>query len=129
MDGDELVRDPAAPDVPSVGEAYRIVHGENPSGPAWDSYKAVARAIGNGGKIMMMHSDAPPEARAALKRAVEAMIKDPEYLKSAETVLEGYGFNVGEKLEANIAAIGKMDAASIAWLQELLSRDFRMKFK
>ena len=44
-------------------------------------------------------------------------------------MLEGYGFNTGEQLEANIAAIGQMDAASIAWLQELLSRDFRMKFK
>ena len=57
------------------------------------------------------------------------MIRDPEYLKTAESVLEGYGFNTGERLEANIAAIGKMDAASIAWLQELLTRDFRMKFK
>ncbi len=129
MDGDRLTRDPAAPDVPSVGEAYQAVHGVAPSGPAWDSYKAVARAIGNGGKIMMMHSDAPAEARAALKRAVEAMVKDPAYMKSAESVLEGYGFNTGEQLEKNIAAIGQMDAASIAWLQELLSRDFRMKFK
>ena len=129
MDGDNLTRDPAAPDVPSVGEAYQIVHGVAPSGPAWDSYKAIARAIGNGGKIMMIHSDAPPEARAALKRAVEAMIKDPEYMKSAESVLEGYGFTTGEQLEKNIAAIGNMDASSIAWLQELLSRDFRMKFK
>ena len=57
------------------------------------------------------------------------MVKDPEYLKSAETVLEGYGFTTGEQLEKNIAAIGQMDPASIAWLQELLSRDFRMKFK
>ena len=31
-------------------------------------------------------------------------------------------------LEANIAAIGRMDATSIAWLQDLLSREFRMKF-
>jgi hypothetical protein len=129
MDGDKLVRDPAAPDVPSVGEAYEMVHGVPPSGPAWDSYKAIARAIGNGGKIMMVHSDAPPEARAALRRAVEAMVKDPDYMKSAEAVLEGYGFNTGEQLEKNIAAIGNMDQASIAWLQELLTRDFRMKFK
>ena len=56
------------------------------------------------------------------------MTRDAEYLKMAESVLEGYGFNTGEKLEANIAAIGRMDAESIAWLQELLSRDFRMKF-
>ena len=77
----------------------------------------------------MIHSDAPAAARAAIKQGIEAMIKDPEYLKTAENVLEGYGFNTGEQLEANIAAIGQMDAASIAWLQELLSRDFRMKFK
>ena len=77
----------------------------------------------------MIHSDAPAAARAAIKRGIEAMVRDADYLKTAETVLEGYGFNTGEKLEANIAAIGKMDAASIAWLQELLSRDFRMKFK
>jgi hypothetical protein len=47
----------------------------------------------------------------------------------AENVLEGYGFSTGEKLETNIAAIGKMDATSITWLQELLSSDFRMKFR
>ena len=129
MDGDNLTRDPAAPDVPSVAEAYRTIHGVDPSGPAWESYKAVARAVGNGGKSIMIHADAPPEARAALAQAIEAMIKDPEYLKTAEKVLEGYGFNTGARLDANIAAIGKMDAASIAWLQELLTREFRMKFK
>jgi hypothetical protein len=128
MDGDRLVRDTAARDVPSVGEVYRDIHGMEPSGPEWESYKAVARAIGNGGKILMLHSDAPPAARAALKQAIEAMTRDPEYLKVAESVLEGYGFSTGERLGANIAAIGRMDAASIAWLQDLLSREFRMKF-
>jgi hypothetical protein len=128
MDGERLTRDPAAADVPSLAEVFRAIHGVDPSGPAWESYKAVARAIGNGGKILMIHSDAPPAARAAVKRGVEAMIKDPEYLKVAESVLEGYGFNTGEQLEANIAAIGRMNAESIGWLQELLSRDFRMKF-
>jgi hypothetical protein len=56
------------------------------------------------------------------------MVVDGEFLKMSESELEGYGFNTGEQLEANIAAIGKMDAGSIAWLQELFSRDFRMKF-
>jgi len=129
MDGEILTRDPAAPDVPSVAEAYRAINGVDPSGPAWESYKAVARAIGNGGKIIMIHSDAPPEARAEIKRGIQAMVQDPEYLKTAESVLEGYGFNTGEQLEANIAAIGRMDAASIEWLRDLLSRDFKMKFK
>ena len=42
-------------------------------------------------------------------------------------MLEGYGFNTGEEVEAN-TPLGRMDAQSIAWLQELLTRDFRMKF-
>jgi len=129
MDGGHLVRDPAAPDLPSVGEAYRAIHGVEPSGPGWDAYKAVARAIGNGGKILMIHSDAPPEAIASVKRGIGAMIKDPEYLKVAESVLEGYGLTAGADLEANIAAIGEMDPSSVAWLQELLTRDFGMKFR
>jgi len=129
MDGERLVRDGAARDIPSVAEVYRDIHGVDPSGPGWESYKAVARAIGNGGKILMLHSDAPAAARLALQQAIETMIKDPEYLKAAESVLEGYGFSTGERLEANIAAIGRMDAASIAWLQDLLSREFRMKFR
>jgi hypothetical protein len=128
MDGERLVRDPAAPDVPTVADAYREIYGNDPSGPAWESYKAATRAVGNGGKILMIHGDAPLPARAAVKRAVAAMIEDAEFLKMSESALEGYGFNTGEQLEASIAAIGKMEPESIAWLQELFSRDFRMKF-
>ena len=128
MDGDKLVRDQAAPDIPTAGEAYREIYGVDPSGPAWEAYTASVRAAGNGGKIVMVHSDLPAEARAALKRAVDTMIKDPEYLKKAESVLEGYGFTTGENLEKTIAAIGNTKPEDIAWLQELLSRDFKLKF-
>ena len=118
----------AIPDVPSLAETYREIYGSDPAGPAWVSYKAATRAVGNGGKILMIHGDAPLPARTAIKRAVAAMVTDAEFLKMAESVLEGYGFNTGEQLEANIAAIGRMDTDSIAWLQDLFSRDFRMKF-
>jgi len=128
MDGEHLVRDPAAPDVPTVADAYREIYGSDPAGPAWDSYKAATRAVGNGGKILMIHGDAPLPARAAVERAVATMVEDVDFLKMSESVLEGYGFNTGEQLEANIAAIGKMEPESIAWLQEFFSRDFRMKF-
>ena len=129
MEGDRLVRDPAAPDLPSVAEVFRDIHGTDPSGPGWEAYKAAVRAVGNGGKILMIHSDAPPAAHDAIKRGIAAMTKDAEFLKMSESVLEGYGFNTGETLEANVAAIGKMEPQSIAWLQELLTRDFRMKFR
>ena len=43
-------------------------------------------------------------------------------------MLEGYGFTTGENLEATIAAIGRTKPDDIAWLQDLLSRDFKLKF-
>jgi putative tricarboxylic transport membrane protein len=128
MDGDKLVRDPGAPDLPTVAEAYREMYGVDPSGPAWEAYKAVVRAVGNGGKILMTHSDGPPESRAALRRAVEAMTKDQEFLQKAESVLEGYGLNSGASLAATIAAISQMTPADIAWLQDMLTRQAHMKF-
>jgi hypothetical protein len=128
MDGDRLVRDPGAPDLPTVAEAYREMHGVDPSGPAWEAYKAVVRAAGNGGKILMTHSDGPPAAREALRRAAAAMAKDQEFLQKAESALEGYGLNTGDSLAATIAAVGRTTPADIAWLQDLLSREFRMKF-
>jgi hypothetical protein len=128
MDGDRLVRDPGAPDLPTVAEAYREMHGVDPSGPAWEAYKAVVRAAGNGGKILMTHSDGPPAAREALRRAAAAMAKDQEFLQKAESALEGYGLNTGDSLAATIAAIGRTTPTDIAWLQDLLSREFRMKF-
>ena len=118
----------AGPDVPTAGEAYREIYGTEPSGPAWEAYVASVRAAGNGGKILLTHKDVEPAARVALKRAIDVMIKDPEYLKKAESVLEGYGFNTGDNLVSTIDAIDRMKQEDIAWLQNLLSRDFRLKF-
>jgi len=128
MEGDRLVRDPAAPDLPTVAEAYREMYGVEPSGPPWEAYKAVVRAAGNGGKILITHSDGPPASREALRRAVDAMTKDREFLQKAETVLEGYGLNHGESLAATIAGISRTSPAELAWLKDLLTREFRMKF-
>jgi hypothetical protein len=129
LDGEDLVRDPAAPDIPTAAEVYRELHGKAPSGPAWEAYKAVTRAIGNGGKILMMHADAPPAAREALLEAAIAMTRDREFLKTAESVLEGYPLQTGDKLRANIAAVGKTTPETIGWLQDYLARDFDMKFR
>jgi hypothetical protein len=129
MDGDELVRDPAAPDVPTVAEVYEAIHGTPPSGPAWDAYVASIRAIGNGGKILMIHSDTPDEARAALTAAIDEMVADPEFLAAASALLEGYGFNTGESLAASVAGIADTDPATLQWLRDLLTSEYEMSFQ
>ena len=128
LDGDNLVRDPANPDLITIAEFYKEVYGEDPSGPAWDAYKAVIRAIGNGGKILMIHKDTPPEAQAALLKAFEEVQKDPAFAKNATAALEGYGFSFGEALRHNVDAIVDMKPETKKWMQELYARDYGMKF-
>jgi hypothetical protein len=128
MDGDRLVRDPAAPEIPSVAEVYKEMYGKDPEGPAWEAYKSSVRAFGNAGKILMTHPDIPPAAMSALRAAVERMASDTEFVRSAEAVLEGYSFQIGKSLQDGVSAIGRTDAATVTWLQNMLSRDFQMKF-
>jgi len=129
LDKDKLVRDPAAPEIPTVAEVYEQIHGKPPAGPAWEAYKASVRAFGNGGKILMAHPNLPPAAMAALEQAAAAMAHDAESLPPAQTVLEGYGLQTGQPLKDSVAAIGQTTPQTVAWLRDLLSNDFNMQFK
>jgi hypothetical protein len=129
VDKDVLIRDPAAPDIPTVAEVYHQIHGKEPSGPAWEAYKASVRAFGNGGKILMAHPDIPRAAMAALEQAADAMAHDPEFLARAEVVLEGYGLQTGQPLKDTVSAIGRTSPETIRWLREMLTADFNMQFK
>ncbi|MCB4771572.1 hypothetical protein LGR54_23455 [Ancylobacter sp. Lp-2] len=128
LDGDNLVRDPANPDLPTIAEFYKELYGEPPSGPAWDAYKQVIRAIGNGGKILMIHKDTPPEAEAALLKAFADVQKNPEFEKNAQAALEGYGFTFGEGLQENVQAIVDIKPETKQWMRDLYKRDYGMKF-
>ena len=128
MAGEAQLRDPALPDVPTVAELYRTIHGTQPSGPAWEAYKACVLAVGNGGKLLLIHPDIPTEARDALERGVIAMARGAEFLKAADTVLEGYGFVTGPVLAASVNAIAATRPTDLAWLRELLAREFKMSF-
>jgi hypothetical protein len=129
LDKDALVRDPAAPEVPTVADVYRQIYGKDPSGSAWEAYKASVRAFGNGGKILMSHPNIPPAAKAALEEAADAMKRDPEFLARAQTVLEGYGLQSGQSLKQTVSAIGRTSPETIKWLREMLASEFNMQFK
>ncbi|WP_421952958.1 hypothetical protein [Pelagibacterium sp.] len=125
----ELVRDPAAPDIPTVQEVYRELHGEDPSGPVWEAFKAAVTAIGNGGKILMIHSDAPEEAKEALAEAVEGLLADEEFLAEAAEATEGYEFVAGSELNAAVQAVANMSEEDTQWLRDFLTENFEMQFE
>lgn len=124
----ELIRDPAAPDIPTVAEVYRDFYAKDPSGPIWESYKAAVTAIGNGGKILMIHSSAPQEAKQALSNAVIKLLADEEFLAKATKASEGYNFTSGAELAAVVQSVAEMSEDDTNWLRNYLSVNFELKF-
>lgn len=124
-----LVRDPAAPEIPTVAEVYEAVNGVAPSGSAWEAYRAAVVAIGNAGKILMIHQDAPAEAKAALEAAAERMAASPEFAVAAEEFFEGYEMNHGADLAGAVRAVQQLDPDVLAWLKDYLSSNFAVSFE
>ena len=99
IEGGEVARDPAFPDLPHTGEVYEMIHGQRPEGPMWDAYKFLVAAGVSGSKILWIHSDAPEEAVQTLKDAVAEMAQNPELAEEGEAELGGYDMLQGEELD------------------------------
>jgi tripartite-type tricarboxylate transporter receptor subunit TctC len=123
------VRDPAAPDIVTAPELYEQVHGEMPSGEAWEAYKVVANLVQNTRGTIWVHSDAPEEARAALRAGVDAMVEDPEFLAAAEDILEGYDVISGDGLDQIQADLEAAPEEVLAWLQDMMTERFEVAFE
>lgn len=123
------VRDPAAPDIITAPELYEQVHGEMPSGEAWEAYRVVANLVQNTRGTIWVHADAPEEAKAALREGVDAMVQDPDFLAAAEDILEGYDIISGEGLDQIRADLEAAPEEVLTWLQDLMTERFEVAFE
>lgn len=122
------VRDPAAPDLPTLAEVYQEIHGEMPSGEAWEAYKVVANLVQNTRGTIWVHAEAPQEARDALRQGVDAMVLDPEFIEAAGNILSGYEVISGPGLDQIKAELDAAPAEVVTWVQDLLTDNFEVSF-
>ncbi len=122
------VRDPAAPDIITAPELYEQIHGAEPSGPAWDAYKVVANLVQNTRGTIWVHSDVPPEALEALRIGVDAMVLDPEFQATGETMMGGYEIISGAGLDQIKADLDAAPPEVVTWVQDLLTDRFGVRF-
>lgn len=123
------VRDPAAPDIITAPELYQQIHGEMPSGEAWEAYKVVANLVQNTRGTIWVHGEAPAEAREALRIGVDAMVQDPEFIAAGERILEGYAVISGDGLGQIKADLEAAPREVVVWLQELMTSRFDVRFE
>ncbi len=122
------VRDPAAPDILTAPELYEQIHGEMPSGEAWEAYKVVANLVQNTRGTIWVFDDAPEEARAALRAGVDAMVMDDAFQAAAADILEGYEIISGEGLDQIKAELDAAPTEILDWLRDMMTEKFEVTF-
>jgi tripartite-type tricarboxylate transporter receptor subunit TctC len=123
--GGEVVRDPAFPDVPTVAEVYEEIHGESPSGPEWEAYKALLGATVTFSKVLWLHGDAPDEAIATARAAANDMAATEGFYDEAEEVIGPYELTLeGQGLSADVRSAFEIAPDTIAWLTDWLQTTF-----
>lgn len=81
-----IVRDPAAGDIPTFEEEYRKIFGKSPSGIAWEAFKSLVVSGGNFEKALFAPPGTPKDRVDTLSRAVANMLKDPKYIADATRI-------------------------------------------
>lgn len=122
------MRDPAAPDVITAPELYEAIHGAPPAGEAWEAFRVVANLVQNTRGTVWVHSDAPEEAREALRRGVDAMVDDPAFRDAVADILQGYEIISGEGLDRIKAELDAAPEEVLDWLRELMTERFEVSF-
>jgi tripartite-type tricarboxylate transporter receptor subunit TctC len=122
-----VVRDPNFPDVPTVVEVYRALHGADPSGPAYEAYRTLLGVAFTYQKAMWVPGDTPRQAAELLRRSAEQMGADPAFQAEAKEVLGGYPIVADPRLAERIAAAYTLDDEVRSYLVELLATRYNVQ--
>lgn len=121
-------RDPVVSDLPSAYEAYKALHGQEPSGTPWDAYQASAALTFTHGLTWWLHGDTTPEILESWYEAVKRAVADPEFKEKSKSVTGGYPLYPGSQTEASIQKALHPSAEVTGWLKTLLSTKYKVKF-
>jgi tripartite-type tricarboxylate transporter receptor subunit TctC len=75
--------------IPSFAEVYRRLMASEPSGIAWEAYRAVLSINNALQRLVVLPPQSPPAAIEALRAAIRAMQRDPLY---AEEATRAFGY-------------------------------------
>jgi tripartite-type tricarboxylate transporter receptor subunit TctC len=114
----KIVRDPAFPDLPSPADVYTEVFGKEPSGNAFEAYKALAVATLAMNKGLHLQKDAPQQAKDELSAAWQNIAADPEFQAAAKSEVGDNGLLLGDEVNAAWAEMAKVnkDSPAVQWL-------------
>jgi len=120
-------RDPTFPDLPILEEVYEIVHGQAPSGPMYEAYKAFNTAGFAAQKIVVLPAGASDELVETYRQAWRDVFADPEYLATFEAALGSYEQVTDRAAEALYEAGTNIDPEVRAMVVDMLTTEYNVR--
>lgn len=124
-----IVRDPVEPDIPSMPEAYEILYGKKPYGPAFNAWKAFFVAGFGVQKAMWLPEKTSQDIVATYRDAAAKVIADPEFQEIVKKSLGGYTQLVGKDAEAAFTQVLNVPKDDKAWLINWIETKYDIKVK
>lgn len=121
MVGEDLVRVPSLPDLPTPPELYEELYGSVPSGPGWDAYETIIASTDSLSKALWLHSEDPDIAFEILDTAIRDILDDPDTWELVEEdVFAGTEPLLGDDLNAVVDGMANPDPEALSWLLNYL---------
>jgi hypothetical protein len=119
-EGGQVSRDPNFKDLPSFPEAYEIVHGKQPSGEAYEAWKALLKMGVMANKALVLPAGTPKPIVEAWRSTIRKVLDDPEFDKKAASIVEGYPQFVGEAARPIIKDATTFSPEAWRWIKDYL---------
>lgn len=124
----QLMRDPTFPDLPHWAEAYEMMHGKKPRGPAFQAYKAFVAAGFGLQKMLFLPKGTPKDIVAAYRAAATEVVSAPDFAKRAKKVLGDYKQVTGKDADTGLRTAITVTPKSKQWVRDWLTSRYKVKF-
>ncbi|MCI4666217.1 MAG: tricarboxylate transporter [Neomegalonema sp.] len=119
-DKGEIVRDPTFPDIPTFKEVYTQVKGKEPSGEAWEAWKAFFVAGFPAQKMVFLPKGSSPEIIEAFSKAFQKVIARPDFAAKSAKRLGVYPQSTGPAARLKLKQGTEVSAEAKAWVKKWL---------
>ncbi len=121
----EMVRDPAAPELPTVYEVYQQVFGRKPDGLLrWKAFRALVAASWTYGRGLWVPEGTPPEALRALHEGIDRMNRDRDFQEQAKKLMEGYPLLRGDLVEGQVHRSLRVTLDVTKYIRDLMQEKY-----
>lgn len=126
--GELILRDAVVPDLPSVFEVYRVLHGAKPAGPRWRAYEAASALTFTYGLTWWAAEGTSPDALRAIYEGIDRMTADREFQEKAKPVTGGYPLRRGDAVERGVQKAMRPTLDVMKYITDLLREKYNVRF-